>query len=104
MLAVVGVAVLVLSLGGPTALAQSGSTTTESGYSQKPPKPKEKSGTAPAAEKAAAPAEAAPAASAASPSSSSTLPFTGLDLRWIVAAGALLIGAGVSLRLLVRRQ
>ncbi len=45
-----------------------------------------------------------------SPSSStpagshSTLPFTGLDLRWVLGIGALLLGLGLSMRLMVRRQ
>jgi hypothetical protein len=34
----------------------------------------------------------------------STLPFTGLDLRWVIGIGLLLIGAGVSMRLTQRRQ
>jgi hypothetical protein len=32
------------------------------------------------------------------------LPFTGLDLRWIIGAGVLLVGAGLSLRMTQRRQ
>jgi hypothetical protein len=34
----------------------------------------------------------------------STLPFTGLDLRWSLGGGLLLIGAGFSLVLVERRQ
>lgn len=33
-----------------------------------------------------------------------SLPFTGLDLRWVLVAGVLLLGMGVSVRLLARRQ
>jgi hypothetical protein len=32
------------------------------------------------------------------------LPFTGLDLRWVIGAGALLLAAGLSLRFTQRRQ
>lgn len=32
-----------------------------------------------------------------------TLPFTGLDLRWIIGAGILLLGMGFTLRILQRR-
>ncbi len=34
----------------------------------------------------------------------STLPFTGLDLRWIVGAGALMLAAGFSIRLIQGRR
>jgi hypothetical protein len=32
-----------------------------------------------------------------------TLPFTGLDLRWVLAAGVLLLGMGLSIRVFQRR-
>ena len=32
-----------------------------------------------------------------------TLPFTGLDLRWIIGAGILLLGMGLTVRILQRR-
>jgi hypothetical protein len=31
------------------------------------------------------------------------LPFTGLDLRWVIGAGVLLLGMGLSIRLVQRR-
>jgi uncharacterized membrane protein len=37
-------------------------------------------------------------------STSSTLPFTGLDLRWVVGVGLLLIAAGLSITTLQRRH
>ena len=78
-------------------------TKTESGYKQKPPAPKEKptSGTAPAKEESKPAASTSPTASTSS--SSSTLPFTGLDLGWVIGGGVLLLGAGVSIRVVQRR-
>jgi hypothetical protein len=42
--------------------------------------------------------------SASSPEKASTLPFTGLDLRWVAALGVLLIGAGFLLLATQRRR
>jgi hypothetical protein len=81
-------------------------STTESGYNQKPPVPKSEakpsSETAPAKE--AEPAQSTAPSSTTSPSSSSALPFTGLDLRWVLGGGLLLIGAGISIRVIQRRE
>lgn len=98
------------------ALAQ---TTGTSGYNQKPPAPKTtpepKSGTAPSKE-ATTPSKEAPkeeVAPSTTPEPTSTtpakataskLPFTGLDLRWVIGAGALLLAGGLSLRVLQRRS
>jgi hypothetical protein len=97
---------LALALVMPGAAA---ATESKSGYSQEPKTPK--TGTAPAkeAEKpAATPAnETAPATTSATPTTSekaSTLPFTGFDLRWDVGVGLLLMGAGVSIVVMQRRQ
>jgi uncharacterized membrane protein len=53
-------------------------------------------------------AKEAPAATSTTPSSTSakatTLPFTGLDLRWVIAAGVLLMGAGLSILFIQRRH
>jgi uncharacterized membrane protein len=43
-----------------------------------------------------------PATTTAPAAKASTLPFTGLDLRWVVGAGLLLLVAGFSIRLAVR--
>jgi uncharacterized surface anchored protein len=52
--------------------------------------------------------EAAPATTSSTPTTkatkASTLPFTGLDLRWTIAVGLLLMGAGFSIVVLQRRQ
>jgi cobalamin biosynthesis Mg chelatase CobN len=71
--------------------------------------PTTSSGVAPAKEETTATAakEVAPATSSSSSSSSAkatTLPFTGLDLRWVLGIGLLLLGAGFSLLWVQRRQ
>jgi hypothetical protein len=96
-----------------------------SGYSQKPntpttpttpaaTTPTPTTGTSPSKEsstpaKETAPAkEAAPSTTSSTPTTkatkASTLPFTGLDLRWTIAVGLLLMGAGFSIVVLQRRQ
>jgi hypothetical protein len=112
--------VVALALAIPAAPAVAQTSNGTSGYGQKAPPPTTtpKSGTAPSKEattptESTTPKEApAPKASeepttttpktAVSPSTSK-LPFTGLDLRWIVGAGILLLGAGISIRLVQRR-
>jgi hypothetical protein len=106
---------LALMLPASPALA---ATTGTSGYKQEPPKPTTtpKSGTAPSKE-ATTPSTTTPKA-ATEPTTTSTtptptqtvspseskLPFTGLNLTWVVGGGLLLLGAGLSLRVLQRRQ
>ena len=96
-----------------------------SGYNQKPntpttpttpaaTTPTPTTGTSPSKEsstptKETAPSkEAAPATTSSTPTTkatkASTLPFTGLDLRWTIAVGLLLMGAGFSIVVLQRRQ
>ncbi|MHB8491625.1 MAG: hypothetical protein ACYDA6_05340 [Solirubrobacteraceae bacterium] len=41
---------------------------------------------------------------ASTPAAKSTLPFTGLNLAWMIGAGVLLLGFGVSIRLAQRRH
>jgi hypothetical protein len=91
------------------------SSTGTSGYNQKPPTPttktepkkevepsKEASKTTPkttpepAKEPVTTPTTTTPKAS--------TLPFTGLNLTWVVGAGVLLLGAGLSIRLALRTR
>jgi hypothetical protein len=79
-----------------------------SGYKQTPTPPK--SGTSPSQSTktpTTTPAKTvAPATTTTQPAkaSASTLPFTGLDLRWTVGAGLVLIGAGGSIMVMQRRQ
>ncbi|HEX5853945.1 MAG TPA: hypothetical protein VFY36_12740 [Solirubrobacteraceae bacterium] len=90
---------LTLALPG-TALAADEPT---SGYKQTPTTPK--TGTAPSKEEKAPASETAPTST--TPSSepkASTLPFTGFDLRWSLAVGVLLMGAGFSIVAVQRRQ
>lgn len=83
----------------------------ESSYKEKPPAPSQKEKVAPAKEEVAPEKEAvAPEKEAVAPASeaapeTSELPFTGLDLRWVVGVGLLLIAAGgVSLAITRRRE
>ncbi len=97
------------------ALAQTKTTTnTTSGYGARPPvttKTEPNSGTAPAKEtstpkSASEPTTTTPttATTGVSPAAESKLPFTGLDLRWVVGAGLLLLAGGLSIRLTQRRS
>jgi hypothetical protein len=105
---------LALATPAAPALAQTGT----SGYNQKPPTPTTtttpKSGTAPSKEAttpktAAEPTTTTPAPTTATAPTTSTspsqsaLPFTGLNLTWVVAAGLLLLAGGLSIRVMQRR-
>jgi uncharacterized membrane protein len=99
-------AALALIVSGGPALAQAStgtSTNGTSGYKQAPPAPKTsvepKKAVEPSKE-AAKPTATTPAepTTAAAPKAS-TLPFTGLDLRWVVGAGLLLLSMGLAIRL-----
>jgi hypothetical protein len=103
-------ALALIALAGP-ALALGTET---SGYGQTAPAPKTtptaKKGTEPS-EKATTPTTTTPTASTepvttttTTTAKASTLPFTGLDLRWIVGAGALMLAAGFSIRLAQGRR
>jgi uncharacterized membrane protein len=59
---------------------------------------------APASEAAPATSTSTSPSTTASQSRSSTLPFTGLDLRWVVGFGLLMLGAGAAIVLAQRRQ
>jgi hypothetical protein len=102
-------ALALIALAGPALAAG----TETSGYGQKAPAPKTTAtepskGTAPTKE-STTPATTTPATSTEPATTStspkaSTLPFTGLDLRWLVGAGALMLAAGFSLRLVQGRR
>ncbi len=90
------------------------SSTGTSGYNQKPPTPttktepkkevepsKETGKTTPKA--AVEPTTETTTPTATTPKAS-TLPFTGLNLTWVVGAGVLLLGAGLSIRLALRTR
>lgn len=100
---------LVLMVGGATTALAAAPT---SGYSQTAPAPK----TTPTPKGEAAPTTTSSTPSketTATPTSSTeptattatkatTLPFTGLDLRWVILAGVLLVGMGMSIVLVQR--
>jgi hypothetical protein len=102
---------IVFALALPAAPALAATTTTgTSGYYQTPPKPA--SGTGPSKETSKPKTTTSPASTPTSTPTSSTtttshattLPFTGLDLRWIVGVGVLLLGAGLSIQMTQRRR
>ncbi len=118
-LAIPAALLLVAALAVPTAAFAAG-TSGESGYSQTPTEPKTtttttttttpKSGTSPSKEVSPSTAATTPAKTSTTATSTTktetakALPFTGLDLRWIVAAGILMMGAGLSIVTVQRRQ
>jgi hypothetical protein len=102
LLALPAALVLVAAVAPP--LAQGSET---SGYGQTAPKPTTtptpKTSVEPS-KKAAAPvttpkASTEPMTAAKAPATQSTLPFTGLNLMWVVGIGALLLTAGLAIRL-----
>lgn len=96
-----------LALLGPAAPALASTGT--SGYNQKPPTPttktEPKTGVAPSKE-ATTPTPAASTEPAVTTptvtAKASTLPFTGLNLTWVVGAGLLLLAAGLAIRMVLR--
>lgn len=105
---------LVLALMAPAATALGAEPTT--GYTQTPPPPKTQTTTttttttpkqqvAPTTEresttppKTTATHEVAPTTSTTEPRArAAKLPFTGLDLRWVILGGVLLLGSGISI-------
>jgi hypothetical protein len=91
---------------GATALAAEATT----GYSQTTPAPKTETkptneaaptqtSSTPTSEKRPTTTSAEPAATTAH---AKTLPFTGLDLRWVIVGGVLLLGMGLSIAVVQR--
>ena len=97
---------LALALIAPGATALAAEATT--GYSQTTPAPK----TTPSPKQEAAPTQTSNTPTSETPTSSteptattahaSTLPFTGLDLRWVIVGGVLLLGMGMSIMVVQR--
>ncbi|HEX4837623.1 MAG TPA: hypothetical protein VFV03_03755 [Solirubrobacteraceae bacterium] len=103
---------LALALTAPGATAFAAEATT--GYSQTTPPPKTE--TTPAPKQETAPTqtsstqakETLPAKTSSEPTVTTahakTLPFTGLDLRWVTVGGLLLVGMGMSIVVAQRRR
>jgi hypothetical protein len=101
---------LALIAPGATALAVEATT----GYSQTTPPPKTQ--TTPAPKQETAPTQTSstptkktqPAKTSSEPTATTakakTLPFTGLDLRWVTLGGLLLVGMGMSIVVVQRRR
>jgi hypothetical protein len=89
----------------PALAATSGTSSTgTSGYNQKPPTPtttpEPKKEVEPAKEEKKTTPTTTPEPTTTTPTAkASTLPFTGLDLRWVVGAGLLLLSTGLAIRL-----
>ncbi len=108
---------IALMLGAPGAAVAAGTTTTNtSGYNSTPTTPttttpttttpEPKTGTSPTTEEGKAPEpkeEAAKTSTTTSTAKAGTLPFTGLDLRWVLAFGFVLMAGGVSIIVVQRR-
>ncbi len=91
------------------------SSTGTSGYNQKPPVPTTKTEPKKEVEPSKEAAKTTPTPTAepvkettttptTTTAKASTLPFTGLNLTWVVGAGVLLLGAGLSIRLALRTR
>ena len=91
---------LALALALPAAAFAAEPTT---GYNQTPTTPK--TGTSPSKEEKTPASEPAPEKTTTpTTETATTLPFTGFDLRWSLAVGVLLMGAGFSIVAVQRRQ
>jgi uncharacterized surface anchored protein len=95
----------------PMSAVAASTTTNKEGLSGYEKKAEEKSGTSPTTETKTPKTEPTPTStstSSTSPSSetakATTLPFTGMDLRWMIGMGLLLAGAGVSIVTVQRRH
>lgn len=80
---------------------------TTTGYNQTPPPPTTTKTTPSKPTKSTAPATAigTPVTIKPSTPAPTTLPFTGLDLRWVIGAGLLMLAmGGFSIRVIQRRQ
>jgi hypothetical protein len=100
---VIATAVLAIAF-APSALAV-GNGPTSSVYDQKGKQVQTEVNVAPAqaTQTTKPPAQPAPVATEAV-ASSGTLPFTGLDLGFLAAAGAVLVAMGISLRRITRKR
>jgi len=96
-------AIVALGLMAPAGALAAGSTSeATSGYNQEPEKPS--TGTSPSKETTTPATTTTPEASTAPAESTKTLPYTGFDVRWSLAVGVLLMGAGCSIIVLQRRR
>ncbi len=98
--AIAAVLLLALALALPSAAFAAEPT---AGYNQTPTTPS-KSGTAPSKETSEPAKESTAPTATTSTEPAKALPFTGLDLRWSIAIGVLLMGAGFSIVVLQRRR
>ena len=102
---------LAVVLAAPMSAVAASTTTNKEGLTGYEKKSEEKSGTSPSKEattpeKKETTPTTTPAKSTApaSETKATTLPFTGLDLRWTLGMGLLLVGAGFSIVVMQRRH
>src|ERR1700730_16997727 len=92
---------LAVALVAPMSAVAATTTTNKEGLSGYEKKAEEKSGTSPSKEKTTPEKTETPTTSKStaptSETKAATLPFTGLDLRWTLGMGLLLVGAGFSI-------
>ena len=96
-------AIVALGLMAPAGALAAGSTSeSTSGYNQEPEKPS--TGTSPSKETTTPTTTTPETTSAPTSESTKTLPFTGFDVRWSLAVGVILMGAGCSIIVMQRRR
>jgi hypothetical protein len=104
---------LAVVLAAPMSAVAASTTTNKEGLTGYEKKAEEKSGTSPSKEattpekKETTPTPTTTPAKSTAPASetkATTLPFTGLDLRWTLGMGLLLVGAGFSIVVMQRRH
>lgn len=108
--AVLPLALAILAMTAMPVIAQAAEPTsseTETGYGKEPEKPEEKEAAPKEEEKEAEPTgevEPAEEEAAVEPTTATTLPFTGLDLRWVVGVGLVMVIAGGGTLVVMRRR
>jgi cytoskeletal protein RodZ len=101
---------LAVVLAAPMTAFAASTTTNKEGLSGYEKKSEEKSGTSPSKEKTTPEKTETPTTTTSkstaptSETKATTLPFTGLDLRWTLGMGLLLVGAGFSIVVVQRRH
>ena len=99
---------LAVLVAAPMSAVAASTTTNKEGLSGYEKKSEEKSGTSPSKEKTTPEKTETPTTSKStaptSETKAATLPFTGLDLRWTLGMGLLLVGAGFSIVVMQRRH
>jgi hypothetical protein len=105
--AVSAVLLLAFALAVPAAAIAAEPTAPTAGYGPNNEPNKPNTGTSPSKESKTPTSATTPSSTSTTPTTeakATTLPFTGFDLRWSLAIGVLLMGAGFSIVAVQRRQ